>query len=65
LPGWATGVPTPVLVLEILGSAIAMAVLAMHLSTLGGPGVFTVRVAAPSSESSCSSRSTSTVQPEG
>lgn len=44
--GLGNRVPTPVLVLEILGSAIALAVLAMHLSTLGGPGVFTVAVAA-------------------
>jgi hypothetical protein len=44
--GLGNRVPTPVLVLEILGAAIALAVLAMHLSTLGGPGVFTVLVAA-------------------
>lgn len=44
--GLGNRVPTPVLVLEILGSAIALAVLALHLSTLGGSGVFTVVVAA-------------------
>jgi hypothetical protein len=44
--GLGNRVPTPVLVLEIVGAAIALAVLALHLSTLGGPGVFTVLIAA-------------------
>jgi hypothetical protein len=44
--GLGNRVPTPVLVLEVLGAAIALAVLALHLSTLGGPGVFTVIVGA-------------------
>ena len=39
-------VPTPVLVLEVAGAAIAMAALALHLGTLGGRGVFTVTIAA-------------------
>lgn len=39
-------VPTPVLVLEVVGSALALACLAMHLATLGGRGVFTVMIAA-------------------
>jgi hypothetical protein len=39
-------VPTPVLVLEVLGAAIAIASLALHLGTLGGRGVFTVTIAA-------------------
>jgi len=44
--GLGNRIPTPVLLLEIVGSALALAVLAMHLSTLGGPGVFSVVVAA-------------------
>ena len=39
-------VPTPVLMLEILGAALAIAALALHLATLGGRGVFTVVIAA-------------------
>lgn len=39
-------VPTPVLALEVAGAAIAIAVLALHLATLGGRGVFTVMIAA-------------------
>jgi hypothetical protein len=39
-------VPTPVLVLEIAGAAIALAILALHLGALGGRGVFTVMIAA-------------------
>jgi hypothetical protein len=39
-------VPTPVLVLEVAGAAIALAALALHLATLGGRGVFTVMIAA-------------------
>jgi hypothetical protein len=39
-------VPTPVLVLEVAGAAIALAALALHLATLGGRGVFTVTIAA-------------------
>jgi hypothetical protein len=39
-------VPTPVLLLEILGASLAIGALALHLATLGGRGVFTVIVAA-------------------
>jgi hypothetical protein len=39
-------VPTPVLLLEVLGAAIAIGSLALHLGTLGGRGVFTVMIAA-------------------
>ena len=39
-------VPTPVLVLEVAGAAIALAALALHLSTVGPRGVFTVMIAA-------------------
>ena len=39
-------IPTPVLVLEIAGAAIALAILALHLGALGGRGVFTVMIAA-------------------
>ena len=39
-------VPTPVLVLEIIGAALALAALALHLATLGGRGVFTAGIAA-------------------
>ena len=39
-------VPTPVLVLEVAGAAIAIGSLALHLATLGGRGVFTVMIAA-------------------
>ena len=39
-------VPTPVLVLEIIGAALALAALALHLATLGRRGVFTAAIAA-------------------
>jgi hypothetical protein len=39
-------VPTPVLVLEVAGAAIALGALALHLSTVGPRGVFTVMIAA-------------------
>ena len=39
-------VPTPVLLLEVIGAALAIASLALHLSTLGSRGVFTVMIAA-------------------
>lgn len=39
-------VPTPVLILEILGASIAIGALALHLATIGGRGVFTVVIAA-------------------
>lgn len=39
-------VPTPVLLLEIIGAALALAALALHLATLGRRGVFTAVVAA-------------------
>jgi len=42
----ANRVPTPVLALEIVGAALALAALALHMATLGGRGVFTVLIAA-------------------
>jgi hypothetical protein len=38
-------VPTPVLVLEVVGAAVALGLLALHLTTLGH-GLFTVLLAA-------------------
>jgi hypothetical protein len=39
-------VPTPVLVLEVAGAAIALGALALHLATVGRRGVLTVMIAA-------------------
>jgi hypothetical protein len=39
-------VPTPVLVLEIVGAAVALGALALHLAAMGGRGVFAVIIAA-------------------
>ena len=44
--GLGNRVPTPVLVLEVVGAGIALAALALHLSALGGRGIFTVMIAA-------------------
>ena len=44
--GLGNRIPTPVLVLEVAGAAIALATLALHLGALGGRGVFTVMIAA-------------------